>query len=133
MVRKGRPPAIGPTQYEALRKVVQEHPHATLAELAIAWAEFSGAEAPCTLTLRRTLKAAGLQRQRPAMRPSQRTPTTRQRYGYTDRHRSASTHAGLTDAEWVLARELFEQASGSRGRPARPPEQQQRGREQPRW
>lgn len=118
MLRKGRPPAIEPTQYEALRKVVQEHPHATLAELAIAWAESSGGEAPCTLTMRRTLKAAGLQRQRPAVRPSQRTPATKQRYGYTERHRSASANAGLTDAEWELARDLFEQADGSRGRPA---------------
>jgi len=118
MAKTGRPPSIRPAQYEALRKLVHDHPQATLPELALAWAEFSGSEVPSTVTLRRTLQAAGLQRLRPRAPPAQRVGAAAQRYGYTEKHRSASASAALTDAEWELARDLFEPAAGSRGRPA---------------
>jgi putative transposase len=38
------------------------------------------------------------------------------RYGYTERHRTVT--AALTDQEWALARDLFEQQPGGQGRPA---------------
>ena len=116
MVKKGRPPRIHPTQYEALRKLVQEHPQATLSELAQAWAEWAGCDAPSTVTLAKTLRLAGLQRQRPPARTPPRT--VHQRYGYTERHRAIPASGALTDAEWALARDLFELPAGARGRPA---------------
>ncbi|HOB65787.1 IS5 family transposase [Ottowia sp.] len=116
MAKTGRPPSIHPRRYEALRKLVQAHPQATLPELAQAWAEWTGCDAPSTVTLAKTLRLAGLQRQR----PPQRTPAraVRQRYGYTERHRAGPAHGALTDAEWALASDLFEQPAGARGRPA---------------
>ena len=117
MAKTGRPPSIHPTQYAALRRLVQDHPQATLAELAQAWAEFAGCDAPSTVTLAKTLRLAGLQRQRPPAAPAQRAAGA-PRYGYTQRHRDTASHAALTDAEWALARDLFEAASGGRGRPA---------------
>ena len=117
MAKTGRPPSIHPTQYAALRRLVQDHPQATLAELAQAWAEFAGCDAPSTVTLAKTLRLAGLQRQRPPAAPAQRAAGA-PRYGYTQRHRDTASHAALTDAEWALARDLFEPASGARGRPA---------------
>lgn len=116
MARTGRPPSIHPSQYEALRKLVQAHPQATLSELAQAWAEWAGCDVPSTVTLAKTLRLAGLQRQRPPARTPPRT--VHQRYGYTERHRFAPASGALTDAEWALARDLFEQPAGARGRPA---------------
>lgn len=118
MVKKGRPPCVQPQEYEALRKMVQEHPQATLGELALAWAEFTGREVLSTVTLSRTLRAAGLQRSRPAKPAVPREQVGPRRYGYKDRHRDAQASSALTDAEWELARDLFEPASGQRGRPA---------------
>lgn len=119
MAKTGRPPVIPPSQYEALRKVVREHPQATLSELALAWAEFSGTNAPSTVTLRATLQAAGLRRTPPKKLGVERTAdTAAPRYGYTQRHRRAPANAALTDAEWELARDLFESPAGGRGRPA---------------
>jgi len=117
MVKKGRPPSIDPTQYSQLRSLVQEHPHASLSELAQAWAELAGCDAPSTVTLSKTLQRAGLRRQRPPA-PQRPVSASAQRYGYSQRHRSAGAHVGLTDAEWALARDLFESAARSRGRPA---------------
>lgn len=116
MAKIGRPPSIPAEQYPALRQLVQEHPHATLEELAQAWAERSGCDAPCTLTLAKTLRRAGLQRMRPKM--AARAPVVRQRYGYTQQHRQSPANAALSDAQWALVRDLFELPQGSRGRPA---------------
>jgi len=118
MAKTGRPPAIAPSQYDALRQVVQAHPQATLAELALAWAEFAGTHAPSTVTLRSALQAAGLTRMRPAQASTPRPATATPRYGYTERHRNTPSGAALTDAEWALARDLFEPPAGARGRPA---------------
>jgi putative transposase len=117
MAKKGRPRVIAPSQYEGLRKVVQDHPQATLAELAQAWAEFAGTDAPSTVTLSATLQAAGLRRLRPPKPASQHRASAAVRYGYTERHR-ASANGSLTDAEWMLVRDLFETPAGARGRPA---------------
>ena len=117
MAKTGRPPCIAPSQYEALRKIVQEHPQATLPELALAWAEFSGCDVPSTVTLRRSLRAAGLKRERPVQATKVKTPGP-VRYGYTQRHRDMNGNRALSDAEWALAQDLFEPATGARGRPA---------------
>ena len=122
MAKTGRPPVISPGEYAALREVVRDNPQATLPELALAWAERMGRNAPSTVTLRAALKAAGLQRTRPKQqltRAKSRQPGTR--YGYTAQHRPVSnsgTVLVLTDAEWALAQDLFEAEPGARGRPA---------------
>jgi transposase len=118
MSKIGRPPSIPPAEYKALRKMVQDHPQATLGELALAWAEFTGAEPLSTVTLGRTLQMAGLRRQRPVAAPARHAGAEPQRYGYTQRHRSLPASGALTDAEWELARDLFEPQAGARGRPA---------------
>ena len=118
MGKTGRPAGIQPADYDALRKVVQEHPQATLEELAIAWAEFSGGKALSLPTLRRALKSAGMQRKRPAPILSAQAMQAAPRYSYSERHRKAHARGALTDAEWALARDLFEPVAGSRGRPA---------------
>ena len=122
MAKTGRPPVISPGEYAALREVVRDNPQATLPELALAWAERMGRNAPSTVTLRAALKAAGLQRTRPKRqltRAKSQQPGTR--YGYTAQHRPVSnsgTVLVLTDAEWALAQDLFEAEPGARGRPA---------------
>jgi len=123
MAKIGRPPVISEPEYGALREVVRSNPEATLSELALAWAEHMGRTAPSTVTMRAALKAAGLQRARPMARVQRiapRQPNTR--YGYTEQHRPAPTGGAiagaLTDAEWALARDLFEAVEGSRGRPS---------------
>lgn len=116
MAKTGRPRSITPSQHESLRNLVREHPQATMQELAAAWAEFSGAEVMSLPALRRGLKDAGLQRKRPPMQFSPPAKAEAPRYGYTERHRGAN--ATLTDEEWALAQDLFEQQPGTRGRPA---------------
>lgn len=116
MAKTGRPRSITPDQHESLRNLVQEHPQATMPELAQAWAEFSGGEVLSLPALRRGLKDAGLQRKRPTIQAPRLATTETVRYGYTQRHRGTS--AVLTDQEWALAQDLFVQASGTKGRPA---------------
>lgn len=116
MSKTGRPRSITTGDHEALRQLVQEHPQATMPELAAAWAEFSGGEVMSLPALRRGLKDAGLQRKRPPAQFSPPAGAEPARYGYTERHRSVT--AALTDQEWALARDLFEQQPGAQGRPA---------------
>lgn len=116
MAKTGRPRSITAGDHESLRKLVQQHPQATMPELAAAWAEFTGCEVMSLPALRRGLKDAGLQRKRPPMQFSAPAKAEAPRYGYTERHRG--TTAALTDQEWALAQDLFEQQPGARGRPA---------------
>ncbi len=122
MAKTGRPPVIPAAEYPALREVVRDNPQATLPELALAWSERMGRNAPSAVTMRAALKAAGLQRTRPKQQLARAKPQQpRTRYGYNALHRpsNASGIAGvLTDAEWALAQDLFEPEPGSRGRPA---------------
>lgn len=122
MAKTGRPPVISPGEYAALREVVRDNSQATLPELALAWGERMGRNAPSTVTMRAALKAAGLQRTRPKQQLARAQPQQLgTRYGYTAQHRpgSSSGMAGaLTDAEWALAQDLFEPEPGLRGRPA---------------
>ena len=89
MAKTGRPPVISPGEYAALREVVRDNPQATLPELALAWAERMGRNAPSTVTLRAALKAAGLQRTRPKQQQARaRSQQPGTRYGYTAQHLS---------------------------------------------
>jgi putative transposase len=121
--KAGRPPSLTEQHFPALHAVVQRRPGATLPELCADLAREAGVQV-CTVTLRRALTRAGLQRlppPAPAAAPAPPAP----RYGYTATHRRAAGRAAyatsLTDAEWALAAELFEPPAGRRGRPPRHP------------
>jgi putative transposase len=78
-----------------------------------------------TVTVRKALREAGIERLKPLRRASERAavqgsaPT---RYGYTEAHRRSDGISGmntdLTDAEWALVADLFERG-GQRGTPPR--------------
>lgn len=120
MGKAGRPPSLTEEHLVALRTLVQRKPGATMTELCAELERDTGAKV-CTVTLRRALLRAGLQRLPPVPAPTPAAEPTR-RYGYTAAHRRASTRdtyaSSLTDAEWALAAELFEPTPGRRGRPA---------------
>lgn len=114
----GRGHAIGEADLGALRSVVADNRAATLEDLCRRWEERSGVRV-CTLTMRQALRRAGLKREQVQPAPRSDAP---QRYGYTDAHRRVedpNKYAScLTDAEWALAADLFEQPPGRRGRPS---------------
>lgn len=123
MATRGRPQAISAAEHGVLREVVRANPQATLPELAIAWGEHMGRAAPSTVTMRGALKAAGLQRKRPPLVRSGKAGNAGTRYGYSEQHRpvrqtGSAIASALTDAEWMLAQDLFETEAGARGRPA---------------
>ena len=124
--KRGRKPALGVKHVEALRSIVQEHPHSTLDEVTAELVRRTGTLV-CSATVRKALRQASISKSKP---PRQRdlppaehgdTPT---RYGYADRHRRKDGQSGLntdlTDAEWALVSDLFAH-EGGRGRPAEHP------------
>lgn len=118
MGKAGRPPSLSDRHLEILRELVVREPGATMEELCAALEQQSGVKV-CTVTLRRGLRRAGLQRRARPSAPE--LPTMPRRYGYTAAHRRGGgrdTYASsLTDAEWALAADLFEVPPGRRGRP----------------
>lgn len=121
MGKAGRPALITDAHFPTLHALVQQRPGATMAELCGDLARHTGV-AVCTVTLRKALLRAGLQRLAPPAAAAPAAPATR-RYGYTAAHRRAPAGdryaSSLTDAEWDLAADLFEQPAGRRGRPPR--------------
>lgn len=117
MGRVGRPVAIGDEQLDALRAILRERRGATMQELCAELCQRTGV-AVTTVTLRKTLRRAGLQRVKARQ---QRAAAPAKRYGYRPSHRAvaeAGRYAScLTDAEWALAADLFELPEGGRGRP----------------
>jgi putative transposase len=107
--------------FAALRALVQQRPGATMLELCAELERHTGVKV-CTVTLRKALLRAGLQRVPPPEAPAPAAPPAR-RYGYTATHRRTpdrdSYASSLTDAEWARAADLFEQPTGRRGRPPR--------------
>ena len=119
MAKTGRPKLINSSQHRALRALVKANPAATHDQLVLAWQAHSGHSISAP-TLKRALIAAGLKRiKAPVAQTYARDLSLAQRYGYTERHRrEAGCFAGsLTDAEWVLAQDIFELPAGARGRP----------------
>lgn len=116
----GRPPALQAEHLELLRSLVQERPVCPLEELGEAFGQRAGFSVSAP-TLRKGLKAAGIERIRPTRRrrDAQAAAAAPARYGYTEAHRDegeADRYAsGLTEAEWALAKDLF-QAQDPRGR-----------------
>jgi putative transposase len=121
--RPGRPFALEDTHIEALRLIVREMPTATLPQIADAL-NARCATTVCDTTVRRALRAAGIERLRPRPVQAARSATTSpKRYGYKPAHRRRAPEGGfstsLTDAEWALVADLFERPEGGRGMPPR--------------
>ncbi|MDS4076089.1 MAG: transposase [Candidatus Accumulibacter sp.] len=107
-----------------LRLITQEHPHASLDTVARELFRRAGMKVS-TVTIRKTLRHAGIERLKPIRRADSRAAvqdTAPKRYSYTAMHRGVDGASGmnidLTDAEWALVADLFER-DGQRGAPPR--------------
>lgn len=124
--KRGRPPALGAAHVQALREITLQTPRATLEEVTRELLRRTGTGVS-TVTVHKALRAAGINRVRPARRPGPRAAVqgragAQARYGYTQMHRRSAGRSGmntdLTDAEWALVADLFER-EGARGKPPR--------------
>lgn len=122
--RTGRPPTLTAEHTAILRTITQEQPRSSLDEVTRELFRRSGVLVS-TVTVRKALRQAGIERLKPVRRASERAAvqgTAPQRYGYTAAHRRSDGLNGmntdLTDAEWALVADLFER-DGKRGAPPR--------------
>lgn len=126
--RGGRPPKLGPQGIELLRNLALQHPNATVEDLQRLLKQHLGV----TLShqgMYRYLRRAGIKRAEPdsqSPKKSRFEPVPAPaRYGYKKRHRDpgdATRYPGcLTDAEWALVADLFEQKG-----PGKPPQYSRR-------
>jgi transposase len=121
--RPGRKPALQAQHIDVLRAITGEQPRSSLEEVTRELQRRTGV-AVCTVTVRKALRQAGIDRLKPQRKPSERAATeggTRLRVGYTSTHRRDDGPSGmntdLTEAEWALVADLFER-QGGRGAPA---------------
>ena len=126
--KAGRPAKIKAEHGELLRALVAQRPASSLDELCVAFAQQTGVQV-CGATLRTALREAGIVRVLPQQRETPVVTEARveaqanrpPRYGYTEAHRAVGDSARypicLTDAEWVLAADLFEARERGRGTP----------------
>lgn len=122
--RPGRRPSLNTEHITLLRTIVREQPRSSLGEVTRELFRRCAVQVS-TVTVRKALREAGIERLKPLRRAGERAavqggaPT---RYGYTAAHRRADGASGmntdLTDAEWALVADLFER-NGQRGAPAR--------------
>ena len=122
MGKRGRPCKIADEQRSALVAIVEANPTATLAEIQGELTRQTGIEAHGQ-TIQKALKEAGIQRQVGGDGLCvEVTGSEAPRYGYTDAHRRLEPEqtypSCLTDAEWALVEDLFDNAGG-RGTPPR--------------
>jgi putative transposase len=126
--KAGRPRKLSSHNLETLLELVRDHPLLSLDDLVDAFRKKSGITV-CTATVRKYLKAEGLERYRPTQaerRAAGRetapktTDSTSRQYGYNSSHRDSGDAVrypcGLTDTEWKQVQHLFDPA----GRPGRP-------------
>jgi transposase len=104
-----------------LIELAQANPLSTLAELVTLFQARTGLSVH-PMTFSKALKRAGVVRVKPERINGTSSPVRRAPYGYTEAHRQQrpeqSYPSGLTDAEWALVADLFEQ-EGGRGKPPR--------------
>jgi putative transposase len=118
--RGGRPRKLDDEALEALSRIVDEHPRATLRTLLDRLEADTGVRVS-TRTLRTRLQELGIVRVVPpkgrsVRRVDEPAPTVSQpggsRHAYTDEHRGKAPGAlypmGLSDAEWELVADIFE-------------------------
>ncbi|EXI71574.1 MAG: Transposase [Candidatus Accumulibacter sp. SK-11] len=128
--RPGRRPALTAEHIEVLRAITCEQPRSSLDEVKRELERRTGVVV-CTVTVRRALREAGIERLKPQRRAGERAVAQGTggalRVGYTEAPRRADGPSGmntdLTDAEWILVADLFERRGG-RGTPARHPRKQ---------
>lgn len=120
----GRPPLLNDEHVVVLRTITSEQPRSSLEEVTRELGRRTGMSV-CTVTVRKALRQAGIERLKPIRKPTQRAlvqGSTPLRVGYTDAHRREDGPSGmntdLTDAEWALVADLFER-DGLRGAPPR--------------
>lgn len=121
--RPGRRPSLNAEHTAVLRAITQEQPRSSLDEVTRELLRRTGARVS-TVTVRKALREAGIDRLKPIRRVGERAAqgSARARYGYTDAHRRNDgvngANTDLTDAEWALVADLFER-DGQRGAPPR--------------
>lgn len=119
----GRPPKLDAAKQQHLRSLALQHPNATVDDLRERVRQQLGVQL-CSLSIYRYLKRVGIKRAHPGEQPTY-TAQPPSGYGYTDGHRDqgdATRYPGaLTDAEWALVADLFEQTG-----PGKPPRYQRR-------
>lgn len=120
----GRPPVLNEEHVAVLRAITTEQPRSSLGEVTNELGRRTGMNV-CTVTVRKALREAGIERLKPIRKPTQRALVqggAPLRVGYTDAHRREDGPSGmntdLTDAEWALVADLFER-DGMRGAPPR--------------
>ncbi len=121
---RGRPPKISEEHRAVLVSLVEADPTATMEELQSALARRVGVEAHVA-TIAKSLKEAGVKRSSggSGVRVEVAAPSAA-RYGYTEAHRRQEPEqtypSCLTDAEWALVGDLFDN-EGARGTPPKYP------------
>ncbi len=122
--RPGRKPSLNAQHVAVLRAITREQPRSSLDEVTRELFRRAGVMV-CTVTVRKALREAGIERLKPLRRAGERAAVqgaAPRRYGYTSKHRRADGASGmntdLTDAEWALVGDLFER-DGQRGAPSR--------------
>lgn len=124
MAKAGRPPKISPEHRAVLVRLTQDHPTATLSELQVALERETGVRAH-QVTISKSLREAGVRRSTKAVLVRSEVPSgAPRRYGYRDAHRRLEPEqtypSCLTDAEWALVADIFDN-EGGRGKPAQYP------------
>jgi transposase len=120
--RKGPRPKMQPSERQALRELIIEHPLSTVGELVKLLHQRTGTLVSKP-TLAKAIKAEGIVRVKPVVRAGYAEPGRSEpsRYGYGERHRDAGDPeryaTSLTQAEWDMVADIFDDA-GERGRPA---------------
>jgi transposase len=122
--RPGRRPALNAEHVAALRTITREQPRSSLEEVTLELFRRTGTKVS-TVTVRKALREAGIERLKPLRRTGERAAAQGEapkRYGYTTAHRrndgASGMNTDLTDAEWALVADLFER-DGQRGAPPR--------------
>lgn len=127
MAGHGRPPRLGDKERDVLVQIVEGDPTATLSEVQHELERRTGIRAH-EQTILKTLKKKGFERSHDGagVRVEQASEGTSLRYGYDESHREQalgqSYPTSVTDAEWALVRDLFE----NEGRPGKPPKYSRR-------
>jgi transposase len=120
----GAPRRVGDEEDQVIRAFLASHPQATLDEVREHLAKQSGTRVS-RMTLYRALHRLGIRRDKVSSKDAPHDPhddKKRKRYGYGPRHRREKEKldiryaSSLTDAEWELVQDLFENDG-----PGRPP------------
>lgn len=124
MAQRGRPPKIASEHQAVLVEIVKANPTAALKEIQAALEARTGVKAH-PQTIQKSLHEAGIERQFDGAGVRVETAAdTPARYGYTEAHRRQEPEqtypSCLTDAEWKLIEDLFDN-EGGRGIPPQYP------------